>query len=90
MFKSKYSDSEKRKIVIESVSSKSSVKEICNKYGITAPTYYLWKKKYELNSEDNISVEDKFQSIESENKILRNLYINLSAHNYELAKFLEK
>lgn len=90
MFKSKFTEIEKRKIVNECISNEVSIKETCNKYGITAPTFYLWKKKYYQSNELLNQEDNKTHSMEMENITLRNLYINLSAHNYELAKFLEK
>lgn len=90
MFKSKFTDIEKRKIVTECISKGDSIKETCNKYGITAPTFYLWKKKYYQSKGDINLEENKTQSMEMENITLRNLYINLSAHNFELAQFLKK
>ena len=90
MFKSKFTDIEKRKIVTECVSKEVSIKETCDKYGITAPTFYLWKKKYYQNNKELNQEENKTNSMEIENITLRNLYINLSAHNFELAQFLKK
>ncbi len=90
MFKSKFTDIEKRKIVTECISNDVSIKETCDKYGITAPTFYLWKKKYYQNNKELNQEENKTNSMEIENITLRNLYINLSAHNFELAQFLKK
>jgi transposase-like protein len=92
MFKSRYTDPEKCDIIKEHKLNGSSVREVCEKYGITVQTFYLWKRKFQVPEESVVDTipEVHGKSPEAENKILRRLYINLSAHNYELAKFLEK
>jgi transposase-like protein len=93
MFKSIYTNSEKREILNERKEKGLSVREICEKYEITVQTFYLWNRKFNDNTESNIlSTIPEIQGTnpETENRILRRLYIDLSAHNYELAKFLEK
>lgn len=92
MFKSKYSDAEKYEILNDHKLNGSSVRDVCEKYGITVQTFYLWKRKFQVPEESVVDTipEVHGKSPEAENKILRRLYINLSAHNYELAKFLEK
>lgn len=91
MLQSKYDDDQKRRILNERVADRLTVKEICEKYDITPPTFYSWK--YKFGNQANYSVDQIVNSmtdLESENEILKRLYINLSAHNYELAKFLSK
>ncbi len=93
MFKSRYSESEKQDIVNDRVVGSLSVREVCEKYDITVQTFYAWQRKLNNRLEDpsgNSIPEIIGQSPDMENIILRRLYINLSAHNYELAKFLEK
>jgi transposase-like protein len=91
---SKFSEDAKRSIIEEQLNNKITVAEICSKYKISINTFYIWKRK--LDGERKIdkiveqsALEDENHII-TENKTLRKLYINLSAHNYELAKFLEK
>lgn len=82
---------EQNHILNEKAMHGTTVRDICKKYGISVPTYYLWKRK--LSMPQNISFDQMDRnspSQENEIKVLRRLYINLSAHNYELAKFLEK
>ena len=91
---SKFSEETRRKIVAEQLNNQHTVADICSKYKISINTFYIWKRKIDGESKiDNIlketTLEDENHVI-TENKILRKLYINLSAHNYELAKFLEK
>ncbi|WP_294669278.1 transposase [uncultured Fluviicola sp.] len=91
MFESKYDDDQKRRILNERVTEKLTVRTICEKYDITPPTFYSWK--YKFGNQANYSADpiaDSIPDLESENEVLRRLYINLSAHNYELAKFLNK
>lgn len=81
----------RRGILLEKIQEGLTVREICDKYHISPCTYHLWKR--ELKSTMNLNSIPKASelnddSLRNENKILRGLYINLSAHNYELAKFL--
>ena len=88
----KYDDFQKKNILIEKITEGSTIRSICNKYKITPPTFYAWKTKFGIELEiagSNPISSEPISSIEKENKILKRLYINLSAHNCELAKFLE-
>lgn len=97
MFQSKYDDAQKGRILTEKVKDGLTVKEICEKYNISVPTYYSWRCK--LNKARLIELEQLESpeisiglnlDLKTENDVLRSLYVNLSAHNYELAKFLKK
>ena len=88
MYKSRFSDAQKQEILAERIESNLSVRAICEKHGITNQTFYTWKRR--LENPVKLENEVKDAAPEVENRILRRLYIDLSAHNYELAKFLEK
>lgn len=87
MNKSRFSNEEKLKILNEKELESLSVEEICVKHRISMPTYYNWKRKlkptFKNKSKDNIDPQ-------TENQTLRRLYVDLSEHNYQLAKFLSK
>lgn len=89
MFRSRYDDDQKRRILNERVVQKLTVRNICEKYNITPTNYYSWRYKFgnKILTEES---DDHSDNLETENETLRQLYINLSAHNYELAKFLNK
>lgn len=89
MRKSEYSDQDKLKIITDIESSILSIHKSCAKNGISIGTYYQWKKLLHIrtiNSPEQENIDDI--TLAEENSTLRKLYINLSAHNYELAKFL--
>ncbi len=95
MFKSNYSDSEKREILKERMVMGSSVRAICEKHDITVQTFYTWQRKFRCEDQARLNFESIIPETldstpEAENRILRRLYIDLSAHNYKLAQFLEK
>lgn len=93
MFQSKYNDEQKRSILKEHFVEKLTVRAICEKYDITPPTFYSWRCKFgnQIYLEESDKGEVNYpDDLETENQLLRRLYINLSAHNYELAKFLNK
>lgn len=87
MFHSKFNDDEKRQILKEKKETGISVEKICRKYSITIQTYYKWKHKFDNNIESHITIESP---LEEQNTKLKKLYFDLSAHNHELAKFLNK
>jgi transposase-like protein len=91
MFQSKFDQEKKRAIVQEREIDGLTIKAICIKYGITPATFYSWKNKTQntksVNTTDEVGTNNE---LEVENEKLKMLYINLSAHNYELAKFLNK
>jgi len=92
MFTSRFTESEKQDIVNDRITNRMTVRAVCEKYNITAQTFYTWQRRISCIDQSSLNrfpeIED--QSPEDENKILRRLYIDLSAHNYQLAKFLEK
>lgn len=92
MRSSNFTLEKKKQILNEKILEGISVQEVCKRYRITAPTYYSWRRKIMISEINTIPVNEnqKNTSPENENQILRKLYINLSAHNYELAKFLDK
>lgn len=87
MNKSRFSTKEKLKILNEKELENLSVEEICVKHRISAPTYYNWKRKLKTNFENKL--DDNIDP-QTENQTLRRLYVDLSEHNYQLAKFLNK
>lgn len=95
MRQSNFTDEMKHKIILEQLHKNLTVKEICNQYNITPGTFYVWKRALSNSALSNPidkteNSRKKIVNPEEENITLRRLYINLSAHNYELAKFLEK
>ena len=94
MRKSKFTIEDRKRIIEETQNNSLTIEKICSKYGISTNTFYLWKRT--LKNEQNIDkiinevVGGTKNQIIVENKTLRSLYINLSAHNYELAKFLKQ
>lgn len=94
MRSSNFTDEKKRQILDERNVEGLTVREVCKRYRISIPTFYSWKRDLSnIENDQPSSLSEpirKSQDDENENQVLRRLYINLSAHNYELAKFLEK
>jgi transposase-like protein len=92
---SKYNDEMKRSIINEYRANENiTIAQICNKYKISNNSFHLWKRKIDGEEKINIIIKEENSTpenqIEIENKTLRRLYINLSEHNHELAKFLKR
>lgn len=73
--------------VLGEVKKGLKVEEVCRKYGISHPTYYNWKSKY-----DGMTVPDaqKLRSLESENTKLKRLVADLSLDNVALKDALTR
>ena len=91
MRKSEYTENQKLSILMEREQLNLSVEEICSKHKISVGTYYLWKRHFfpEVQLVEGEPSDSK-DLLKTENHRLRKLYISLSEHNYELAKFLSK
>lgn len=89
MRKSRFTREEKLQILQEREKLNISIEQICVNHNISQPTYYNWKR--ELSSMlETLKSPDESGNLQTENKNLRNLYIDLSEHTYKLAKFLSK
>ena len=63
------------------------VEEVCRKLGVSQPTFYRWKKKF-----DGMGVEElrRLKSLEEENKRLKALVADLSLDKQILQDVLSK
>lgn len=86
---SKFSQEEKLQILTEQEFDNISVEEICVKYGISVATFYSWKREIIQAAELDTQTFNA-QELRKENHTLRQLYIDLSEHNHQLAQFLSK
>jgi len=89
---SKFTHSEKVRMVLESLNTNISTAELCRKYNISPPTFYQWKERFieggkvYLNgkSQDNIS-----KSLQKENDNLKRIIGELTITNDAFKKTLE-
>lgn len=63
------------------------VEEVCRKLGVSQPTFYRWKKKF-----DGMGVEElrRLRNLEEENKRLKSLVADLSLDKQILQDVLSK
>ena len=63
------------------------VEEVCRKLGVSQPTFYRWKKKF-----DGMGVEElrRLRNLEEENKRLKSLVADLSLDKQILQDMLSK
>lgn len=73
--------------VLDEAKKGLKVEELCRKYGISQPTYYNWKSKF-----DGMTVSDakRLRNLEAENSKLKRLVADLSLDNVALKDALTR
>lgn len=61
--------------ILQEAEAGMKVADVCRKHGISTPTYYAWKTKYEGMSIPDVK---KMKSLESENAQLKKIVANLT------------
>lgn len=61
--------------ILQEAEAGMKVADVCRKHGISSPTYYAWKTKYEGMSIPDVK---KMKSLESENAQLKRIVANLT------------
>jgi len=57
-------------ILREAQTSGAAISDVCRKHGISEPTYYAWRRKYESMSESEVR---RLRELEKENGRLKRL-----------------
>ena len=57
-------------ILREAQTSGAAINEVCRKHGISEPTFYAWRRKYESMSESEVR---RLRELEKENSRLKRL-----------------
>ena len=86
MKKSRFTESQIVKILNEYESGKST-KDLCREYGIAAPTFYNWKRKY--GGMDTQQLKEQ-KALQEENRRLKHMYADLSLDHRILKDIIEK
>ena len=86
MKKSRFTN-EQIAFALKQAESGAPVEEVCRKLGVSQPTFYRWKKKF-----DGMGVEElrRLKSLEDENKRLKALVADLSLDKQILQDVLSK
>jgi putative transposase len=86
MRKSRFSESQVVRILHE-VDSGRATADVCREYGISAATFYNWKRKF-----GGMSVSDlkRLRELEEENRKLKHMYATLSLDHQILKEVVEK
>jgi transposase-like protein len=89
---SHFPDAEKIKIILEYIPKVNTISDVCKRHSISVNTFYIWKRSLQPTL-DSITAENPNtvlnEILQYEIRTLKNLYISLSHHNYELAQFLK-
>lgn len=86
MKKSRFTEGQIVKILKEYEAGKST-KDICREYGIAAPTFYSWKKKYGGMDAQQLK---ELKTLQEENRRLKQMYADLSLDHRILKDVIEK
>ena len=87
---SKFTREEKINIINHQKENNCTVEETCVLYGISTPTFYTWKRELAVFPAPQEQDNNDLQSLRKENVTLKQLYIDLSEHNHQLAQFLNQ
>ena len=84
--KKRYTEDQIVKILREA-STSGKVADVCRKHGVSEPTYYNWKKKYEGMEASDLR---KLKTLEDENRRLKRLLADKELDIDALKSLLEK
>ena len=86
MGREKHSE-EKIIYALKQVDAGTAVQEVCRQMGVSVPTFYQWKKKYQGLG---VSEVRRLKQLEDENKRLKQLVANLTLDKHILQEVIEK
>ena len=73
--------------ILQEAGAGGKVAEVCRKHGVSEPTYYNWKKKYEGMTSSDLR---KLKGLEEGNRKLKKLLADSMLDNDALKALLEK
>ena len=88
MKQSRFTDEQKRTILAKQHQG-SSIDEICREYQISPATFYIWKRNFAIDQDDD---KRRIKQLEKENQRLKKMYAELSLNHeilqegYDIAK----
>ena len=85
--KKRFSEEQIVQILREGVAGGKSVEQICRDHGISAATYYLWKRKYGAMHEPDVK---RLRELEKENARLKKMVADRDLEIDVMKEFLEK
>jgi len=89
---SKFTHSEKIRIVLESLNTNISTAELCRKHNISPPTFYQWKERFIEAGKASLngrSSNDICKNLQKENDSLKRIVGELTIVNDTFKKTLE-
>lgn len=92
MVKSKFTSTEKSRVVLESLNTNIVTAEICRKYNIHPQTFYSWKEKFVEGGKTALvskSKDNVYKILQKENETLKRIVGELTIVNDAFKKTLE-
>jgi putative transposase len=85
--KKRFSEEQIVKILAEADRGEKTIEAICRQHNVSAPTYYVWKRKYGSMAEPDVR---RLRELEKENARLKKLLAERSLDIDVMKEFLEK
>lgn len=85
---SRFSDQEIA-MILRQADDGSSIREICERVGISQQTYYRWRRLY-LPDEPTLHSDKRIRQLEEENRRLKEMVVDLSLEKSTLQDVLHK
>ena len=88
----RFTAEEKYQILREGETGEMSINEVCRRHGISAVTYYYWRKQIESAIKEGLDTNKKQKKshrereLEEENKRLRHTIVEITQENVSLKK----
>jgi putative transposase len=86
-FEKRFSEEQIVKILAEADRGEKTIEAICRQHNVSAPTYYVWKRKYGSMAEPDVR---RLRELEKENARLKKLLAERSLDIDVMKEFLEK
>ncbi len=85
--KKRFSEEKIVAVLREAESDQKTAGEICRRYSISAPTFYVWRRKYGSMAQSDV---ERLRELEKENARLKRLLAERDLEIDVVKEFLEK